>query len=137
MPKHPRPMRPPLVAWLALVTIAFLAVACGGPAEDVRSQEAAITEAIQAYLRDGRGLRPEAMKMELRDLSLDGDEANVHVRFTSAGAPGALERDYHLHREAGAWKVVQSSGESHGEPQTPGMPPDHPPLAPPDGKQGS
>jgi hypothetical protein len=47
-----------------------------------------------------------------------------------------MEREYHLHREAGAWKVVESKGESHGEPQTQPMPPDHPPL-PTDGTQGS
>jgi hypothetical protein len=125
-----------LLAALALAAVALLATGCGKQAEDVASQEAAITEAINAYLRDGRGLRPDAMKMELRDLRLDGDEANVHVRFSSAGAPGGMEREYHLHREAGAWKVVESKGETHGEPQTRPMPPDHPPI-PPEGTQGS
>ena len=128
--------RAPLVAWLALVAVALLAVACGKQAEDATSQEAAITEAIKAYLRDGRGLRPDAMKMDLHDLRLDGDEAHVNVRFSSEGSPGGLEREYHLHREAGAWKVVESSGASHGEPQTQPMPPDHPPLTP-GGTQGS
>jgi hypothetical protein len=128
--------RVPLAASLAFVAIALLTFSCGKKAEDVASQEKAITEAINAYLRDGRGLRPDAMKMELHDLSLTGDEAHVHARFSSAGAPGGMEREYHLHREAGAWKVVESKGESHGEPQTQPMPPDHPPL-PTDGTQGS
>jgi len=118
-----------LVASLALLALALGAVACGKPAEDVASQEAAIKEAINAYLRDGRGLRPEAMKMELSELHLQGDEARVHARFSSEGAPGGLERDYQLRREAGAWKVVESKGESHGEPQTRPMPPDHPPIS--------
>ena len=119
-----------------VIVAAPLLGACGDPAGDVARQEAAIKEAINSYLRDGRGLRPDAMQMELRDLRLDGEEAQAHVRFTAAGAPAGLEYDYHLRREAGVWKVIDSSGASHGEPQTRPLPKDHPPI-PPDGTQGS
>jgi hypothetical protein len=132
---HPstRPSRRLLVPALAALLTAAAALAlaaCGGAKQDVAKQQQAIGDAITEYLRESRGIRSDAMKMEIRDLRLDGEEAHAKVRFTSPGAPDGMEYEYHLRREAGAWKVLGSSGAAHGQPQTQAMPEGHPSIPP-------
>ncbi len=89
--------------------------------------------AVQIYLRQERGVNPDAMQIELAELTLDADQARALIRFESPDLPQGLRFVYLLERREGTWTVTSSSGEgSHGGGSR-GLPEGHPPLPdPPD-----
>ena len=123
-----------LQAAAAMVGIALVA-ACGyGGDAALVSDEGAILEAIGSYLREQRGINPDAMEMTIGELNLDGDKARALVRFSSKDAPTGMEYEYQLQRIDGAWTVVGSSS-TEGSQES--LPEGHPPIPAPDAEDAS
>ena len=91
-------------------------------------------QAIETYLREERGIDPDAMETEMIELHLDGDDARALVRFSSGDASDGLEMEYRLHRSGAGWSVVGSGTNTHGQPGSNALPEGHPviPEDPPD-----
>ena len=105
-------------------------LACNGASSDPQaSQEQDILAAVQIYLRAQGKVNPDAMKMELTNLALDGNRATATIRFTSPDGGSNLEVQYDLLQGEDGWKVTGSGGSGHGQGQmAPGLPPNHPPV---------
>lgn len=117
---------------MGLIALALLP-ACGlGRSDSPAAQEDAIRGAVRTYLREARGINPDAMEMEILHLDIEGDRARAVVRFASADDPRRFEFEYVLSRAEGSWTVTGSTGRSpHGEAGE--LPEGHPPVpeAPP------
>jgi hypothetical protein len=107
-----------------------VAAACDDGAPLAR-EEAAIRAAIDGYLREQRGINPDAMQMDLAELSLREDRAQAVVRFSSPQVETPLEFEYSLERDAGGWKVVGSRARGAGH-AAGDLPEGHPPVPTPD-----
>ena len=107
-----------------LLLPALLAPGCAGGSDPRDEREADILAAVQIYLRDQRNMNPGEMGMEIIDLALEGDQAQVTIQFSSLDGSSNLEFRYLLNRDEDGWTVTGSPDQGgHGE----GMPEGHPP----------
>ena len=107
-----------------LLLTALLAPGCAGGSDPREEQEADILAAVQIYLRGQRNMNPAEMGMEITDLVLEGDQAQVTIQFSSLDGSSNLEFRYVLNRDEDGWTVTGSPDQGgHGE----SMPEGHPP----------
>jgi hypothetical protein len=115
-----------ITSLLALLPIA----ACkkGGAGNDNQ----AIRAAVQQHLVQRSTLNMSAMDMDVKQVSIQGDQATAQVEFRAKqGGPGML-MSYNLQRQGGAW-VVTSSRPTGGEMSHPPTDGSMPPSAAPGG----
>ncbi len=122
---------------LLVLAAALCASGCGGEAarrdaeEQLKRDQIAIRSAIEAYLREQRGINPAAMEIELSEVRVDGDRASAVATFRSAEAPGGIAVEYALERAGEGWAVRSSAPRGgHG---AGGLPEGHPPTPPASG----
>ena len=107
-----------------LLLTALLAPGCAGSSDPREEQEADILAAVQIHLREQRNMNPAEMGMEITDLVLEGDQAQVTIQFSSLDGSSNLEFRYVLNRDEDGWTVTGSPDQGgHGE----GLPEGYPP----------
>src|SRR5713226_1160681 len=92
---------------LITVLLAQLPIAAckkGGASNDNQ----AIRAAVQQHLAQRGTLNMPAMDMDVKQVSIQGDQATAQVEFRAKqGGPGML-MSYNLQRQGGAWAVTSS-----------------------------
>ncbi len=99
------------------------------PADD----NAALQEAVVAYVRDVKGLDTSKMEIVMKGPAVTGATAQATVNFKIKGSEMApMTYQYAFEKSGEAWKVVSSkpaSGEGHGTMPTQALPEGHPPVS--------
>jgi hypothetical protein len=95
------------------------AVAQGGAAGDADSAAAAQTptttsdsdavrQAIEAHLRDNKGINMAAMDMAVSNVQVHGDQAQADAEFRLKQGGATMQMTYFLERHAGGWLVLRN-----------------------------
>jgi hypothetical protein len=72
------------------------------------SDRDAIAQAIQRHLSNNKGIRMDAMDMNLTDVSINGDQAQANAEFRPKQGGGSMLMTYFLERHGGGWIVVRN-----------------------------
>jgi hypothetical protein len=118
---------------LARFLIPTLALLLTGCAKNIKNNEA-VKKGVVDYLSKRSDLSMTAMEIEVTNVKFTGDDqAEAVVAFKPKGmdAAAGMQINYKLEKKAGAWVVIPKSAGSaspHGAPETPAMPPGHPPA---------
>jgi hypothetical protein len=97
----------PLVLTLGLAAALFGSSACRNQASD----NEAVRSGILQHLTAIGTLNMSAMDMDVRSVSINGNQAHAEVEFRpkSGGAPGAgMQVAYNLEKRDGAWVVLKT-----------------------------
>jgi hypothetical protein len=118
---------------IAGVAAGLLLAACG---RNINNTEA-VRQGVVDYLNSRQSqtsLDMNAMQVDVTSVSFSKDEAHATVAFRlkNSSSPGeAMSMNYTLERKGGKWVVKnrREAGSGHGGmPETPAMPPGHPPT---------
>lgn len=117
----------------------LFAVACGKDeaAEQQAQERAAIQAALMKYLNERGTVNVAAMNIDVQDVKVSGDRADVQVLFRTKQGEGEMRIAYVLLRQQGAWAVQaqpRSDMPHAGIPAPQGateMPAGHPPVTTP------
>jgi hypothetical protein len=80
------------------------AVVPSGP----ETPEASIRTAIQAHLAHRGNLNLQSFDTEVKQVNIQGDNAQAQVEFHVKGGPGVMQLTYALAKKDNAWSVVES-----------------------------
>jgi hypothetical protein len=128
---------------LLVITAAVLQIGCNR----ADNSDAAIKKAIEDHLSGRAGLNSSEMVMEMKQVKVEGDNADADVQFRSRNDPKAsMDFHYRLHRENKIWKVEQPAAGAAPHAMPPGqpeggapsgeLPPGHPPTGDQQGAPG-
>jgi hypothetical protein len=95
------------VLFAALITVLFSFSAC----KKQQNDNDAIRAAIILHLSGLKTLNLDAMEMDLRNVTINGDQADAEVEFrpkTGAPAGAGMQVSYNLEKRDGAWLVLKS-----------------------------
>lgn len=117
---------------LARLLIPTLALLLGGCAKNIQTNEA-VKKGVMDYLSKRTDLAIASMEVDVTGVKFSGDTAEATVSFKPKGmdASAGMQMNYTLEKKSGQWVVKPKSagaGSSHGAPDTPAMPPGHPPA---------
>ena len=107
---------------LALVLGLAAAFVCVGGCKKQGSENDAIRAGIQQHLNGVGTLNLGAMDMNIRSVSINGNQAHAEVEFLpkSGGTPGSgMQVAYNLEKRDGAWVVLKTQplgGMQHPDP---------------------
>ena len=107
---------------LALVLGLATAFVSVGGCKKQASENEAIRAGIQQHLNGVATLNKGAMDMNIRSVSINGDQAHAEVEFLpkSGGTPGSgMQVAYNLEKRDGAWVVMKTQplgGMQHPDP---------------------
>lgn len=107
------------------VAALFLGLSLAGGCAKAPSDNDAIRAAIEKHLTDRGGLNMAALDMNVKQVTVKGDEAQAQVEFRVKQGGGSMQVAYTLQRLNGAWVV------GHGQPA--GGEISHPPMDKPTG----
>jgi hypothetical protein len=79
------------------------ATACNKPSSD----REAIRGSIEQHLRDNRSLNMAAMDMDVKQVIINGDQAQAQVEFRLKQGGASMQVVYNLERRDGVWSVMQ------------------------------
>lgn len=89
----------------------------------------AIRKAIEAHVRDNKGINLAAMDMTVRNVQIHGDQAQADTEFRLKQGSASMQMTYSLERHADGWIVVHNQP-SGGQFQHPPMDQSHSGAAP-------
>ena len=70
--------------------------------------EDSIRAAIQAHLAHKGTLNVQAFDTDVKQVTIQGDQARAEVEFRVKGGPGTMQLTYALEKRDGAWSVIES-----------------------------
>jgi hypothetical protein len=94
-----------------LAVIAMLALGCKsglGVGNSQAQTENAVRAAIQDHLAHQGNLNLQAFDTDVKQVTIQGDQAKAEVEFRIKGGPGAMQLTYTLAKHDGAWSVTDS-----------------------------
>ena len=117
---------------LIVLGLFALIVGCKKQASDADAVRAGINQ----HLASMKSLNLDAMDMNVKSVSVKGNEAHADVEFTAKGAPsgsGGMQISYTLQKQNGAWVVQDSQMGGGMQHPAPGDAPPGAADAPPSG----
>lgn len=114
--------------WHRTSVLVLLCVLAAGCAKKVSDQEA-VRASIDKHLNARTDLNMSAMDREVKQVTVNGDNASAQVEFRVKGGDARMEIVYTLQRQGKDWNVLSGQpvgmGDTHGGmPQSPAGGPD-------------
>jgi hypothetical protein len=118
MPRHNKGEGIYMNRRFGICTMIILFAVISGCKKPVNDQDA-IRASIDKHLSGVSGLNLSAMNREVKQVSINGDNANAVVEFRLTDGSTGMQVGYTLERKGADWNVVQSK--PLGMPDMPGM----------------